>query len=759
MNKKIYFENKDSYLLVSMKDDRYLFNKLNKKDMELIIKNYDCTSLCSTNDFIKNSNTILTKFSEKNCFELTNPDVILKIDDKIDTIYNDKNTSGISLDSNDIIKEWVKEIAKEESLQSNFNKLKKIVKKHNIDGEVKQKSFENLNEMFAMVGNNLTYNKVKALDDVTNAVKTTAINLNTKLDTSVIDLSNNVLNILVNTKTNNYFDSSDYVRICNDYVDMFARTCFKNEQKEIDVVLKNNLGDDYQNAKIILPSIDDEFRNKKEILIKHLSAEFDEKEASVRNKLDSNQFDYYIDNITDKKEKMAEELKHPTRDEIAIFNGYNDLLGELHYVKYFQAKIKDFSTTNADELNHSTTFSIDRSFDRAFKKLNLSDSDSRKIFFHKLANSETNFNDPEGQIYRLLIVDNKDVTPLFKDVMEWNNLGFTIREGAKPYLKTIKSKEKIYYRINEFDEAVIFSDADLEKASARRYYDDLCKLGIMASKTQKKTLYANTVYSIDDAVPHSNKAYKLKDEMINNLSKINGENENNYLLNKLQYIVKSLDLKWKETDGNKEEAYNTKNQTVYIDKTKPIDEQISSAYKQLGDYMLHRHQDINPEGYQTLRDKYHPYALTKEDVDLQNDVFTTLLAESTNISDDVERCVKSTETNNEGQKDRSEMYSTSSNVIKSHIMIVAGAVAVMNYTLHKPMAQILESDIDLIKKFVPDRYTFDSVTLKPEITLQTEIVQEQNQELREKMYKENKLKEQKQISAQAQRVRGMQQAK
>lgn len=319
--------------------------------------------------------------------------------------------------------------------------------------------------------------------------------------------------------------------------------------------------------------------------------------------------------------------------------------------------------------------------------------------------------------------DYLDVTPVFASMKEWNQQKTSIKAGEHAMLICMPQKFNIYFEKEE--------DGSLSKLPYTFDKNEInirqqrVKNGELVMKEGTSYYYKPCIFSIDQT-------RMLEQDRVKYLQRYNGYNtstENEKLLENTKTIINRLgiEIQYKDTYAALGFINASKWDTIVLHDDMPVDAQLSCLTHEFGHWLLQRHSDINPNGYRTIRDENHPYALTRQDMEIQAQLFSHIVLEGLGVDSESEyssKYISSYLSYDEQAKKSFELNDCSKDVLFAHLSIVFDEAR--EFTKFISQETITEQELEHLKNFTPDRYVFDKTSLKASVILDSEV---KNQEV------------------------------
>lgn len=425
-----------------------------------------------------------------------------------------------------------------------------------------------------------------------------------------------------------------------------------------------------------------------------------------------------IENVlTNTTKEKFEDLKKQFSNFVYDENIDNDLknTGESVLAKLVQLGHEKFDFSKrlgeytSSELKNMKVNELHEHLKAEISRVRFDDDTERQEFFKFLSG----FNSA-GYSFRntLLLYAQANVlgcSPVFGTMKEWNKLKTSIKPGAKAMMICMPQKFEIFTKTNENG-----VEEQLPYTFDRKEYEErMRKVASGELKVYEKIsfFYKNCIFSIDQTrLPEQDR--------VKYLQRYNGHNtseKNLVLLEREKEIINKLGIELKYEDTYQSLGFvdaSNWNRIVLHDNM-PIDAQLSVLTHELGHWVLQRHHDINPDGYDTPKDEMHPYALTRKDMELQAQLFSHLVLEGLGVDSESRYSTKYISeylSYDKYSKKEIKLSDANSEALYAHLNIVYDIAKKLTQCVSKQ--EIKQEDIDELKNFEPDRFVWDSSAKK-----------------------------------------------
>ncbi len=381
-------------------------------------------------------------------------------------------------------------------------------------------------------------------------------------------------------------------------------------------------------------------------------------------------------------------------------------------------KEKNLGSMTSQELKNLSIEQLQQKLINQLATVRLESQKERQEFFKYISGFRSSNYSLRNTLLLKAQADFLDCTPVFASMKEWNHQKTSIKPGEHAMLICMPQKFKVYFEKEEDGTltklAYTFDKKELEIRQKR------VQNGELIEKEGTSYFYKPCIFSIDQT-------RMLEQDKIKYLQRYNAYNtstENEKLLENAKRIINGLGIGIQYSDTHAALGFITASKwdTIVLHDDMPVDAQLSCLTHEFGHWLLHRHPDINPDGYKNIRDEQHPYALMRHDMEIQAQLFSHIVLEGLGVDSESEYSAKYISTylaNDEKTKKAIELTDCAKDVLYAHLNIVYDVAK----TVTKSIAQeaITEQEIEHLKSFMPDRYVFDKVALKASIILDSDI--------------------------------------
>lgn len=416
------------------------------------------------------------------------------------------------------------------------------------------------------------------------------------------------------------------------------------------------------------------------------------------------------------KEKLQAIIEHPFTDfDKTNTEKYSQILLDIIHSENDNFNSKRLGEFTNKELSGLNAAGLRQKFIQEIENIRFDRLEERQEYLRFLSNFRSSNYSNRNKNLLFAQCKLRGISDVVGTLKEWNMQGTMVKKGEYGLTICMPTIQEYYY---EVDENGVKQRISSEKvASEKKILDEKIKTGKVVKKEQVYFNYKPVIFSIDQT------SMKEQDR-IKYLQRYNAYNtsaENEFVLEKEKNMIQRLgiDITYRDSSSSSIGFVTTKWDTIGLKEDMPIDSQISVLTHELGHYLLHRHSDINPDGYNNIRDKKHPYALTREDMEIQAQLFSQLVLEGLGIDSESENSMKyisqylalKNQTNDTTDTEVVKISDASANVLYTHLEIVLQEANFVSKCLNKEIKEMVsDEDIKKIQNFVPDRFMFDSAT-------------------------------------------------
>lgn len=400
-----------------------------------------------------------------------------------------------------------------------------------------------------------------------------------------------------------------------------------------------------------------------------------------------------------------------------------------------QFKSKSLGKLTSAEFKNLTVEQLQEKIKQQIGQVRLNEPKERQEFFKFISG----FNSAGYSLRNTMILyaQAKELgcSPVFGTLKEWNKKGTAIKAGEHAMIICMPQKFDVYFEKNGNDSIKLPFTWDKHEKEQR---ERRVKTGELVKKEALTFFYKNCVFSIDQTSMR-------EEDRIKYLQRYNGHNtstENEKLLDKEIQLCKALGIEV-QYDDNARSAIGFleyKYDKIHLKQDMPVDSQLSVLTHELGHYLFHRHEQINDMLYKGDR-KENPYLLNHHNREIQAQLFSHIVLEGLGIDSENEystKYISSYLSVDEKTKQAIELTDVGQEILYAHLNIVFNEAK--TFTKMVQQDEIKQEEINNLKSFMPDRYTYDVAANKATVILNSEIEAQEKEKLA-KQQAENKTRQ------------------